>query len=372
VTEPPVGARVPDARAAVERARLLIETGRHEAALRELGTRLAQAPGDGTALCLTAQALLGLGRPEQALQAATEAAKARPHDEWPLRLTSIALERLGRYDQAVNAADAARAIAPTQWRAHVQRADVDVARKKITKDTWAAAQTAVKLAPGESDTHFTLGNVALAKRKRRMAERAYREALRCDPEHAAAQNNLAVVHLRRHRLGHAIAEFVQAARLDPTSARALANLRVAMLVWARYLTFPFWLMVVLAGGITTTSKSRQGLAASQRQGLLLWLLLAIWLLIVVGYGWWVRRSAGQPIFGLVWRMTRRNYQVLLLGAALVAGTVSLAGAAAAGTSHRAVWITVMAACGLASFYMPALLNLLDVAQRRRARRARTH
>lgn len=199
---------------ALDRARTLLELGRHREAATELSRHLTQEPGDGEALCLLAQAQLGLENSSEALRAATAAASMSPLDEWPHRLASVCLRLSGRHSEAVGAAREAVRLAPDLYNGHMVLAEALLAAG-AWQQAWLAANCAVQLAPDEPDTHLTIGQVALSAHDLDTAERACLAVLALEPSHAAALNNLGLVLEQRGKLSEAARAFVASAAADP-------------------------------------------------------------------------------------------------------------------------------------------------------------
>ena len=60
------------------------------------------------------------------------------------------------------------------------------------------------------------------------AESLFKQALRCDPKHALAANNLGVAQLKQSRLGDATRSFQRAVELDGDNTEALNNLALVL------------------------------------------------------------------------------------------------------------------------------------------------
>lgn len=207
----------------LSRVELLISLGRHEEALTALAPIVASEPGNWYALCLTAQAQLQLDRPELARDAAAAAVRADPTAEWPLRLLSIAARELGDHGRAVALAAESVRMEPNLWE---PRAILAIALSEIKSSRHRArrvAESAVSLAPKEPQTHFVAGLVADRVGRHADAETAYRQALRLDPQHAAARNNLSVILSRRGDYLGAARGFTEAAAGDPRLIIARRN-----------------------------------------------------------------------------------------------------------------------------------------------------
>lgn len=208
---------------ALARIEMLISLGRHEEALAQLAPVVHHNPGDCYALCLCAQAQLQLERPRLAKEAAEAATRADPTAEWPVRLLSIALRELGEQARAIEMAAASVRMEPELWE---PRAILAIALSEMRGSRHRArrvAHSAVRIAPNEPQTYFVVGLVADRMSRYSDAEAAYRHALRVDPQHAAARNNLSVLLSRRRDYIGAARGFTEAAAGDPRMVIARRN-----------------------------------------------------------------------------------------------------------------------------------------------------
>jgi tetratricopeptide (TPR) repeat protein len=230
----PVAASGPSAaRAAYERAGVLLELRRPAEAARLLRDALAAGADDPDLYGQLARALIALGEPDEALAAATELRRLEPAAEWGHRLASMAYGRLDRRQDAIQAAAEAVRLAPQRWQPHVQLAEAYLANTEWDRAN-AAALYAVQLAPEEPGTHWVVGSIALRQRVWSRAEAAYRRVLELDPDDALARNNLALVTLRRGKLARAASGFADAVSTDPRRDLPRRNLEVtlaAALLW---------------------------------------------------------------------------------------------------------------------------------------------
>lgn len=239
----------------IERARALCELARFDDAAPLLRRAVAAEPQNADAWCLLAQAELGRRHDEDALQAAGTALSLAPDDEWPHRLTSIALERLGRHEESLAMARAATRVAPYAWRAFVRLAHAAVRSggRSGRNEALAAARQAVMLAPHEAEPHLALGAVARARKRYKEAESAFRTALAIDPQHSAAHNELARLHLRKSRfagaasLAEAAGGFTNAVRANPGADVSRRNLDLVIRVFLARVAYLIFLDAYLAG-----------------------------------------------------------------------------------------------------------------------------
>lgn len=164
----------------VHAARLTAE-GRPESAIAVLRPALEMFPDHSAAWCRLSAAQLEAGAPEDSLTAAKRAMTLGERS-WGHRLASLALVELGRYAEAVVSAREAVRRDAADWRCHVTLAEA------LTHDAPAEAmrvgQAAVALAPHEARAREVLGDAAVAAHEWLEADRAYRAALRLDPDNA--------------------------------------------------------------------------------------------------------------------------------------------------------------------------------------------
>lgn len=208
------------------RAERLIELGRPDQALAELERVLVADPADADALCLAAQAQLARGDAERAEELSRTALEVEPGGNWPLRLLALSLARLRRLTEAYDAAQAAVNAGPDVWQSHYTLAAVASAAPGLSYVALQAANRAVELAPLNPDTHAIRGRVAI-DRDRALAEASLREALRLDPGHADAINDLGRLRLRRRDTLGAAAQFGHALKTDVRFHAAGENIEIA-------------------------------------------------------------------------------------------------------------------------------------------------
>ncbi|GAA3435186.1 tetratricopeptide repeat protein [Kutzneria kofuensis] len=211
----------------IARARTLLDLGRHEQAKEELAKAIADDPASTEAWCLLSQCEQKSGDLNGMLYAARQALASTPDSEWAHRLQALALHKLGRHDEAIHAAREAIRLAPHQWQQYVVLVTAMIPRlDQYYLEAAGAADRAVQLAPLYAETHLTRGMLAGARGNLPEAERNYREALRIDPENAAARNNLATIELRGNNLKAATAGFAAALAENPTLQVARDNIDI--------------------------------------------------------------------------------------------------------------------------------------------------
>jgi Flp pilus assembly protein TadD len=237
----------PDSVGAIRRAEHLIDINRPREALHALSATLAQEPDNIDALCLAARAEIALANPERARQLAARAAEASPASEWPMRLLALALLQMGQPHEAYQAARGAVANAPHLWQTHHTMAQTCAGTFGMTSVAYAAAGKAIELAPLEPDAHAILGRVALESGDQSTAERALREALRLDPNHAVARNDLGRLQLLRNDHFGAADHFAQAAASDARLDVAADNVDLALTAAVARLFFWVWILLITLG-----------------------------------------------------------------------------------------------------------------------------
>jgi tetratricopeptide (TPR) repeat protein len=217
----------------LQRARALLDVGRHEQARVALGEYLASSPQSVEALCLLARSHQLAREYQEMLEAAEQAVAASPTSEWAHRLRSIALGKLRQPAQALGAARRAVELAPYAWQPYVIMVDALLATggADARRDAFQAAVQAQRLAPHEPEVHNSRGRVFQAISDPGAARRSYQEALRLDPQNPTARNNLAIVELRQgrttlagERLGEVLAD-------RPTESLYQDNARTAARTW---------------------------------------------------------------------------------------------------------------------------------------------
>ncbi|MBD3867612.1 MAG: sulfatase-like hydrolase/transferase [Acidobacteria bacterium] len=177
--------------AGVDYARLLIETGREEEALKRLNAILARTPGNGMALAARFQAERILGMQEEMLRTAEELADAQAGDLMTLELAG---------DLLIGSGDPARAavcyeIAQEQLPDLSPRLLMKLGQAQAAAgDLDSAEQTFLacnKLMPRDPRPPFYLGLIDQQRDDPEKAGRRFREALNRNPRFAPAREALA-------------------------------------------------------------------------------------------------------------------------------------------------------------------------------------
>ncbi|MFC1429559.1 tetratricopeptide repeat protein [Streptacidiphilus sp. N1-3] len=271
----------------VRRARALMDLDRNAQAKAVLAEALAEDPADADAWCAMARCCYGLDDHRGALDAADRALVEAPDKALGWRMRALALVGLERYAEARTSADEAVRLEPWFWYGHmliaqVELADVTAANTRVARE---AAERARELAPQQPAPHYIAGCVAERSERTDQAEACYREALRLDPEHLGARNNLARIDMKRGDHRSAAEGFAAVAANDRGTGVGAHNLRVVatqLISRARWVSVAVLLLTDL--GIVSTDA---GLGRYSRAALLA--------LVVLGWaGWWVWAARQLP------------------------------------------------------------------------------
>ncbi|MCB5164961.1 hypothetical protein LG634_08980 [Streptomyces bambusae] len=175
----------------VARAGALQAAERYEESKGVLAPHLAEEPDDDFAWQMLAVAHEELGEYELAEQAATEMLRIVPGHVGGLILLSRVLLRLGRQPEARAAAEEAVRRAPGVWTSHFALSGVLVAYATVPpadhERAYDAACEAVRLAPEEPDAHQAVCFAAVRTQRQDVAKQALSEWLRLDPSNKTAQ-----------------------------------------------------------------------------------------------------------------------------------------------------------------------------------------
>ncbi|WFE58347.1 tetratricopeptide repeat protein [Micromonospora sp. WMMD712] len=245
----------------LQRAQLLADLGRYDEAAGEVGLALALEPANADALTTLARVHLAAGRPAEACAAADAALAVAPDTAAALVARGLALVEQGEYAEAAGTAGRLLAAADD---AYAQRSAAAIlSGSRNGQPALNAAWRGVELAPEESQAHLVLALVAARLRLYDLAERAYREALRLDPELDRAGDEPGIVRLERRRYASALAELaenvpaVQAAPVAPDSPRGVVDdLRRLVLYGAGWTLVGAVLVAVAAAGVSSSGPSR--------------------------------------------------------------------------------------------------------------------
>jgi tetratricopeptide (TPR) repeat protein len=248
----------------LQRAQLLAELGRYDEAAGELAHVLAREPAHAPALTMLARVHLAADRAAEALPAAESAAAAAPGEVEPLVARGLALTDLQRYAEAARTADEILALGPDD--AYAQRSAAAIlAGARNGQPALNAAWRGVELAPEEPQAHLVLGLVAARMELFDLAERAYTEALRLDPELGEAQHDIGVIRLEQRRYAEALEHLANAAATSPgriDAGRTISDgLRQLVLYGAGWSLVATVLVACMAAGNGGLSRAFAAVAA---------------------------------------------------------------------------------------------------------------
>jgi tetratricopeptide (TPR) repeat protein len=270
----------------VRRARALMDLDRHAQAKALLAEALADDPADADAWCALSRCCHGLDDYPGALDAAERALAAAPGQALGQRMRALALIGLKRYPEARTSAVEAVRLEPWFWYGHLLVAQVEISDTGPGFDAgtaFQAAQRTLQLAPQRAAAHYVAGCVAERLDHPVEAEAAYREALRIDPEHLGARNNLARLDMNRGDHRSAAEGFAAVAAADRGTGVGAHNLMVVatqLISRARWVSVSVLLLTDF--GIVSTDS---GIGPYTRIGLLV--------LLVLGWGGWAFWAARQ-------------------------------------------------------------------------------
>lgn len=200
---------------AAERAGYFNTLKRYPDAERVARDALAQTPEHPRLLLELAVALWGADRAEEALDVCQAAIAAAPEEERGYRVHALVLLKLGRHDEAIEAASVAVRLAP-HGPYPADTMSLVLYRAGHLRPAYAEARRHITLDPHNPDGHCRVGAILTDVKDYALARQAYQEALRLNPEHALARNNLARVELLTGRTAKALRGFLDSGRADPT------------------------------------------------------------------------------------------------------------------------------------------------------------
>ncbi|NYT95941.1 tetratricopeptide repeat protein [Salinispora sp. H7-4] len=211
----------------LQRAQLLAELGRYDEASTELGFALALDPAHAAVLTTLSRVQLAAGRPADALTAADGALAVAPDSVPALVARGMALADLAEHGEAARTADRILALGPAD--AYAQRSGAAIlAGSRNGQPALNAAWRGVELAPQEPAGHLVLGLVAANLQLYDLAERAYTEALRLDPQLAEARHDIGVLRLEQRRWSEALEHLAAAAAISPGQIKSVRTISAGL------------------------------------------------------------------------------------------------------------------------------------------------
>ncbi len=150
---------LPDSQSlSMERARLMIETGYAEDALKLLQNLVEQEPDDETLWAVLSEAHQAAGNADIALEAINNAVRLAPRNHlYRTRLAALCSE-LGQLDRALDELDNALELSPENMQAYALRGQIYEARKQynLALDSY---QKAITLDPDQPQPHYQAGMI---------------------------------------------------------------------------------------------------------------------------------------------------------------------------------------------------------------------
>lgn len=211
----------------LQRAQLLAELGRYDEAITELGFALALDPAHAAVSTELSRVQLAAGRPADALTAADGALAVAPDSVPALVARGMALADLAEHGEAARTADRILALGPAD--AYAQRNGAAIlAGSRNGQPALNAAWRGVELAPQEPAGHLVLGLVAANLQLYDLAERAYTEALRLDPQLVKARHDIGVLRLEQRRWSEALEHLAEAAAISPGRLNSVRTISVGL------------------------------------------------------------------------------------------------------------------------------------------------
>lgn len=211
----------------LQRAQLLAELGRYDEASTELGFALALDPAHAAVLTTLSRVQLAAGRPADALTAADGALAVAPDSVPALVARGMALADLAEHGEAARTADRILALGPAD--AYAQRSGAAIlAGSRNGQPALNAAWRGVELAPQDPAGHLVLGLVAANLQLYDLAERAYTEALRLDPQLAEARHDIGVLRLEQRRWSEALEHLAAAAAISPGQIKSVRTISAGL------------------------------------------------------------------------------------------------------------------------------------------------
>jgi Flp pilus assembly protein TadD len=184
----------------------------------------------------------------------------------------------GWHTQAVSAGREAVKLAPYDPHCFATLGQALSTSPSGWREAGRVIQQALELAPHDPGILSAAGHAALARKRPRLAERYFKQALAIVPDDAAIRNDLAIAHSRTFQIRHAIFGYTEALATNPNQQLSYTNIAAA-LYRAALVTY----IVVLGCALFAANVN------SRIPLILLFVLLAAW--EIRGHAWQMRRRA---------------------------------------------------------------------------------
>jgi tetratricopeptide (TPR) repeat protein len=110
---------------------------------------------------------------------------------------------------------------PSNWSLDHYKAGIRYLSNNKLPDAERELTTAYAYVPDNAEILFALGNLRLGQKNNGAAKQWYRKCLELDPNHSGAWNNAGVIAMEEKRWDIAERAFLQSLRVEPDSARTL-------------------------------------------------------------------------------------------------------------------------------------------------------
>jgi Tfp pilus assembly protein PilF len=213
-----------------QRVGVLIDLHRWREALTELGSILAEEPGNYNALCQKALCHFSLREYQVGYDTTKTAIESGPEFEWAYRIQSHIFSANGETNRALEAARICVEKAPYFFETQ-QTLFYALLNYGLLDDAKATLETLLNLWPDSVESHAARGYYALTVREFDTAETAFLEALKLEPNEAKVLNNLGAVYHEMFKSGRgrkykrsSIEMFERAVKAKPTFKLAQKNI----------------------------------------------------------------------------------------------------------------------------------------------------
>lgn len=293
----------------LERGRTLLVAHQYDRAKQVIAGLIPANPDNARMWRLMALAHLGSKDYAEALDAANRALALDPQNADMHLMLARVLIASDRIREGVDAAANALRIKPDSVDAHLLIArGLAQVRQELGSAVWHAHR-AIELEPDSARTHYALGSAlsSSSDRRRRMSARqALETALRIDPQHDGAWNDLGRIELARRRPARAARAFVTSLEIDPQSSAPAHNLPLAM--WLLVARGWFWSAGLL---LLTLFVLPFGAAFDEESIVLSVVGHVIFVAMVASMAWWISvrrllRVFPRTMRTAAWRVLRHD------------------------------------------------------------------
>jgi len=177
---------------AVERARLKMETGQLEEALKEMNHLLKENSSDEKLWALISEAYQANSQSDQAVEALTRAVRLAPRNHsYRIKLGLLCMEA-GQLDRALNELDTAADLNPSNSEVQIARGRIFEKRKEFNR-ALQAYQEAIALDPDQPAPHFMAGMILKKLKAYQEAGLMLKQAASLNPKDPDIMHQLAAV-----------------------------------------------------------------------------------------------------------------------------------------------------------------------------------